>query len=244
MAIDLQNIDKRFGTQKVLKGISLQVAAGESYAILGQSGTGKSTLLKIIAGLVHPDSGTLKVESSSIGMLFQKNALFDSLTVIENLDFTLKESTLMPPKQRKELSLQYLDWVGLAGKEDLYPGELSGGMQKRMGMARALILKPEIILYDEPTAGLDPITSKHIAELMLRLHHELNSTMITITSDVLRAFQLANKIGLLVRTPEGSELKNIGTPEQARASTDPYVDQFIHGKIHGPLTENLGPKKL
>lgn len=219
-----------FAGQTILHDISLSVDKGKSYAILGQSGVGKSLLLKIMAGLIVPTGGVVQLQSSNLGMLFQKNALFDSLTAWENLDFTLRERTSMAAAQRRQMALQYLDWVELTGKGDLYPDELSGGMQKRLAIARALILKPQVIFYDEPTAGLDPITSRLISELILRLSQEINSTMVVITSDIFRAFQMADTLGILQKTPQGTILKEVGSPQEARNSPDPYVQQFIQGR--------------
>jgi phospholipid/cholesterol/gamma-HCH transport system ATP-binding protein len=169
-------------------------------------------------------------------MLFQKNALFDSLTVFENLDFTLRESSKLSRGERKKLCDQYLSWVELKGTEALYPDELSGGMQKRLGIARALILNPELVFYDEPTAGLDPITSEIIAALIVRLNEETKSTIVTVTSDVLRAFQMADTIGILLPEKSGSRLHTIGTPEEVKNSPSAAVQQFIRGSTKGPLT--------
>lgn len=234
--IRAQNVTKRFFTQPVLSRISFEVPRGGSFVVLGQSGVGKSVLLKILANLIVPDEGTVAIESRNIGMLFQKNALFDSLTVYENLDFTLRERTSLKSAERKQKIAKFLEWVGLPGTDKLFPDELSGGMQKRLGIARALIVAPEVLFYDEPTAGLDPITSRIIAELILRLKHELGTTIVVVTSDVLRAFQMADRIGLLMKTPEGAVLLDAGTPDEARAHHDEAIQQFLRGKTKGPLT--------
>lgn len=239
LAIRVSNVSKRFYQQPVLSRVSFDVKRGQSYVVLGQSGMGKSVLLKIMAGLMNADEGNVELATRNIGMLFQKNALFDSLTVFENLEFPLRERTeLAAPERRKKIE-RFLEWVGLANTAHQFPDELSGGMQKRLGIARALIVEPEILFYDEPTAGLDPITSRIIAELMLRLKSEFGTTIVVVTSDVMRAFQLADQVGLLVKGPQGANLLAAGTPAEARASTDPAIQQFINGLTKGPLTQNL-----
>jgi phospholipid/cholesterol/gamma-HCH transport system ATP-binding protein len=222
----------------VLHRVSFHVAPGQSYVVLGQSGVGKSVLLKIMAYLLPPDEGNVRIGTRDIGMLFQKNALFDSLTVHENLEFPLRERTRLKREERKERITKFLDWVGLPGTGKLFPDELSGGMQKRLGIARALIVEPRVLFYDEPTAGLDPITSRLIAELMLRLKRELGTTIVVVTSDVMRAYQLADRIGVLMRTPEGAVLAQAGSPDEARASKDPAIQQFLQGLTEGPLTSH------
>lgn len=234
--IQARNISKRFFTQPVLSRISFDVARGESLVVLGQSGSGKSVLLKILANLILPDEGSVQIDTRDIGMLFQKNALFDSLTVFENLEFPLRERTELKAAERRAKIQKYLEWVGLPGTAHQFPDELSGGMQKRLGIARALIVEPEVLFYDEPTAGLDPITSRVIAELMLRLKSELGTTIVVVTSDVMRAYQLANQIGILIRGPNGAALVNAGTPDEAKASQDPAIQQFLKGLTQGPLT--------
>jgi phospholipid/cholesterol/gamma-HCH transport system ATP-binding protein len=242
--IELSNVSKKFQEHYVLDSISFSVKKSQSYVILGQSGVGKTTLLKMIGGLIDKDFGSIKILSENIGMLFQKNALFDSLTVFENLDFTLRERTTLGELERRKLSLKYLEFVELSGKEELYPSELSGGMQKRLAIARTLILNPEVILYDEPTAGLDPITSKVIADLILKLQKEMGTTIIMVTSDIFRAYQLGNQLGLLVKNPNGSRLIQMGTPEEAKNSNDPSIIQFIKGKTKGPLTNEYSLNEL
>ena len=168
-------------------------------------------------------------------MLFQKNALFDSFTVEENLLFPLKERKGIIGKEAKAKAAHFLEAVGLKGNENHYPDEISGGMQKRLGIARALIVEPEIILYDEPTAGLDPITSRKIADMIRSLRHEVGSTLLTVTNDMQRAYQIGDRVYLLAK----GELKSGGTPEQMQASTDPSIRQFIYGLKNGPLTSGL-----
>lgn len=202
---------------------------------MGPSGGGKTVLLKIIAGLMQADEGKAKVQHNNIGMLFQKNALFDSLTVEENLLFPLQERKGIIGKAAKEKAERFLDEVGLKGSENLYPDEISGGMQKRLGIARALIVEPEVILYDEPTAGLDPITSKTIAELIKKLRVEIGSTLLTVTNDMHRAYQLGDRLYLLAQ----GKLLAGGTPTEVQNSQDPSIRQFIYGYKTGPLTSGL-----
>lgn len=233
--IRLSNLGKKFHDRWVFQGAALEIHENESTVIIGPSGSGKSVLLKLIAGLMQPDEGQIKIKSSNIGMLFQKNALFDSLTVEENLLFPLSERQQLSNKKAKEKATRFLNAVGLGGTESLYPDEISGGMQKRLGIARALVMDPEIILYDEPTAGLDPITSKTIAELIKELQTETGSTLLTVTNDMQRAYQLGDQICLLAQ----QKLLNGGTPEDVKNSNDPSIRQFIYGMRTGPLTAEL-----
>jgi phospholipid/cholesterol/gamma-HCH transport system ATP-binding protein len=226
----------RFTDDWVFRNVSLSIPARGSLALIGPSGAGKSVLLKIIACLIRPSEGLIKLDSKNIGMLFQKNALFDSFTVEENLLFPLKERTGIVGKSAKDRAAHFLSAVGLKGSEGLYPDEISGGMQKRLGIARALIVEPEIILYDEPTAGLDPITSRTIADLIIQLRGETESTLLTVTNDVQRAYQLGDRIALLA---QGSLLMG-GTPSQVQNTKEPALHQFIYGLKDGPLTSGLG----
>lgn len=220
---------------------------------MGPSGQGKTTLLKTMAGLITPRNGRVFINNQEwstlgsnerfetlkkLGMLFQKNALFDSLTCGENIAFPLRETTDLSEEEIQTKVDVFLEAVGITHAKFLYPDEISGGMQKRLGIARALALNPDIIFYDDPTAGLDPITSRKIIELILDLQKKNNSTVIAITNDVNRAYQLAKRMALVV----DQELVITGTPEQTKKHPDPRVQQFIHGALHGPLTENLGPQ--
>jgi phospholipid/cholesterol/gamma-HCH transport system ATP-binding protein len=225
--IHLNGVDKW-----VFQDLSLNVARGESIAILGPSGSGKSVLLKIMAGLILPDQGTVRVESNNLGMLFQKNALFDSLTVEENLSFPLRERLAIQGSEADARINELLTAVQLKGSEKLFPNELSGGMQKRLGIARALVVNPEVILYDEPTAGLDPITSRTIAEMIGTLRKKRGSTIVTVTNDVHRAYQLADRIFLLAQ----GRLIEGGSPDQVRETELPELKQFVNGLQEGPLT--------
>lgn len=245
-AIDLKNVSVGFGENTLLHNIVLQVPEGDSLVILGPSGSGKSTLLKTMAGLLTPLSGEVRVLNTNLykvsekdreavtrnmGMLFQKNALFDSLTCLENVSFPLRETTKKAESEVYKISIHFLKAVGLEQAKDLLPHEISGGMQKRLGIARALALSPQIILYDDPTAGLDPITSKKIIELILQLRAELGTTLVSITNDMNRAFQLGDSLAMVI---DGTVL-NLGNKEQVMASKDPRVFQFVRGLLDGPL---------
>jgi phospholipid/cholesterol/gamma-HCH transport system ATP-binding protein len=233
--ITLHRIGKQFEDRWIFRDVELAVREKESVALVGPSGGGKSVLLKLVAGLLHPDEGHITLGSRNVGMLFQKNALFDSFTVEENLLFPLKERKGIIGAEAKKRAAHFLEEVGLKGNEKLYPDEISGGMQKRLGIARALIVEPEILLYDEPTAGLDPITSRKIADLIRLLRQEVGSTLLTVTNDMQRAYQIGDRVCLLAR----GQLLDGGTPEQVQASEDPGLRQFIYGLKQGPLTSGL-----
>lgn len=237
--ISVHNLSKQFYLLPVLHRINFTVERGKSFIILGKSGSGKSVLLKTITNLLPSDEGTVHIQSQNIGMVFQKNALFDSMTVEENLDFPLRERTSLSTKERKKEINSFLEAVELPNTNNLYPHELSGGMQKRLGIARTLITQPEVVFYDEPTAGLDPITSRMIADLILRLKASHKVTLVAVTSDVLRAYQLGDELGLLIPAERGATLKMAGTPEQARNSKEEDIQQFLKGLTHGPLTSDL-----
>jgi phospholipid/cholesterol/gamma-HCH transport system ATP-binding protein len=233
--IEIQNLGKKFNSEWIFKDICLEVAHQESVVLIGPSGGGKSVFLKIVAGLLTADCGTLQIKSKNLGMLFQKNALFDSFTVEENLLFPLRERLGVQGRAAKEKASRFLEAVGLKGCDKLYPDEISGGMQKRLGIARALIVEPELILYDEPTAGLDPITSKTIADLIISLRTQFKSTLLTVTNDMHRAYQLGDRICLLAQ----GKLISGGTPQEVRLSTHAGLRQFIYGLKNGPLTSGL-----
>lgn len=245
--ISLKNVTVAFENHVVLKDINLEIAAGESFVIVGPSGQGKTTLLKTMSGLVSPQNGEVFIEQKAwltlspkerfqllkkMGILFQKNALFDSLTCIENICFPLSETTNLSTWEITKRAESFLEAVGIPHARDLYPDEISGGMQKRLGIARALALDPEIIFYDDPTAGLDPITSKKIIELILKLKKEKGSTVVAITNDMNRAYQMADRIGMVV----DQQLLITGTPEETKNHVDPRVHQFVRGLLAGPLT--------
>jgi len=233
--IRIQKLGKKFQGNWVFHQISMQVKPQESVVLIGPSGSGKSILLKMIVGLIAADEGSVALGSQNIGMLFQKNALFDSFTVQENLLFPLRERRKITGTPAKKLAAHFLSAVGLKGCEELYPDEISGGMQKRLGIARALIVQPEIILYDEPTAGLDPITSKTIADLIQDLRCESKSTLLTVTNDMQRAYQLGDRLFLLAQ----GRLTFGGTPKEVQSTQDPSIRQFIYGLKKGPLTSGL-----
>jgi len=245
--IEIVDLFKSFKGQPVLKGVSLQVPKGRILVIIGGSGVGKSVLLKHIIGLLQPDSGHIYVDGEDMchlrsgklresrkkfGMLFQGSALFDSMTVGENVAFPLREHTRMRDKEIRARVKDLLAKVGLYGIEDKYPSELSGGMRKRVGLARALILEPEIVLFDEPTTGLDPIMSDVINRLILSTQKRLALTLVIISHDVKSAFHLADGIAFLYK----GKILQSGSPEEIRASQDPVLQQFLSGSAEGPIT--------
>jgi len=244
--IVIDSVSKRLGAKQVLRGVSLSVAAGESVAIIGRSGTGKSVLLKHVVGLMEPDSGSVRVDGVDVGsldnkdllelrkrmgMLFQGGALFDSLSVGDNVGLPLREHTKVDETQVALVVREKLHLVGLEGVEDMRPSSLSGGMKKRAALARALALNPKIMLYDEPTTGLDPITSDLINRLIRRLQERLGITSIAVTHDMRSAYHIADRIAML---HEG-RIHAVGTPAEIQATTDPAVRQFIEGSAEGPL---------
>ena len=247
MRIEIKNLSKSFGENKVLDGLDLTVEQGESLVIIGRSGCGKSVLLKHILGLIRPDSGEVLVEGkdvskmnekelnvlrSDFGMLFQGAALFDSLTVLENVGFRLFQKNERPLDKIKKRVEECLDRVGLKGIEDAKPAELSGGMKKRVGLARAICLFPKILLLDEPTTGLDPIMSDIINDLIRHLHETLKMTSITVTHDMKSAYKIADKIAMLYN----KKIVLTGTPEEIKSSDNSIVRQFISGSAEGPIT--------
>lgn len=238
-SIQVKALHKSFGDQKVLNGIDLEVMEGETLAILGRSGTGKSVLLKLLIGLQQPDSGSIQIHGQevtglpmdklneirkTIGFLFQSAALYDSLTVEENVAFPLTRHSKMPEPDRKNRVRELLTSVGM--KEDFrkMPDQISGGMQKRVGLARALALSPEIILFDEPTAGLDPITSAEIADLILKLQKEHRVTSVVVTHDVHTAEAISDRVALM---RDGNILLQ-GTFKDLQKSRDSFVAEFLH----------------
>ena len=244
--IVIDAVHKSLGSRQVLRGVSLNVAAGESVAIIGRSGTGKSVLLKHVVGLMNPDAGTVRVDGVDVpslgtkdllelrkrmGMLFQGGALFDSMSIGENVGLPLREHTKVDETQVELVVKEKLHLVGLEGVQDLRPSSLSGGMKKRAALARALALNPKIMLYDEPTTGLDPITSDLINRLIRRLQERLGITSIAVTHDMKSAYHIADRIAML---HEG-RIHAVGTPAEIQSTTDPAVRQFIEGSAEGPL---------
>jgi phospholipid/cholesterol/gamma-HCH transport system ATP-binding protein len=244
--IQVLDIYKRFGEQQVLSGVSLNIPRGQILVIIGGSGTGKTVLLKHLIGLLRPDRGHIFVEGVDIchlrswelkevrkkfGMLFQGAALLDSMTVGENVAFPMREHTRLKEKDIMARVQSRLADVGLYGIEDKYPSELSGGMRKRVGLARAIALEPEIVLFDEPTTGLDPIMSDVINELILNTQRRLGITFFIISHDVKGALKIAHRIAMLHQ----GKIVEEGTPEQIEASENPVVLQFLAGSAEGPI---------
>lgn len=241
MSIVLDGIHKAFGSNRVLQGFSLEVRDGETLAVVGQSGTGKSVALKHAVGLLKPDKGEVWVDGENLGELsqdglyqirrkvgyvFQFAALFDSLTIAENLGMGLKRIKGMTREAIAERVTECLDLVELEGYEDHFPSELSGGQKKRAGLARAIATKPKYLLYDEPTTGLDPVTTTVIDRLIIRTREELKVTSVVITHDMDSAYRIADRIGMLY----GGVIRFMGTPEEIQACEDPVVRGFVEGK--------------
>ena len=245
--ISLRNVYKSFGEKKVLQGFSLEVAEGETMVIIGYSGSGKSVAIKHIVGLLEPDSGTVFVDDlevphlsrrelqelrSHIGYVFQFAALFDSLSIGENVAMGLRKQGLLDARGIRERVHEALDLVDLPNVEDRFPAELSGGMRKRVGLARAIALRPKYLLYDEPTTGLDPVTSAVIDELMIRMREKLGVTSIVITHDMRSAYRVGTSIAMLY---EG-KVRQVGSVDEIRLSKDPVVRQFVEGRADIELT--------
>jgi phospholipid/cholesterol/gamma-HCH transport system ATP-binding protein len=244
--IEIQDLHKSFGNKPVLAGLTLTIERGETMVVIGGSGTGKSVLLKHVIGLMKPDQGRVVVGGQEVGalnetqltelrkkfgMLFQGAALFDSLSVWENVGFWLTQHSKRRPREIKDIAREKLALVGLKGVEDLMPAELSGGMKKRVGLARAIAHDPQIMLYDEPTTGLDPIMADVINELIIRLKDQLKMTSIAITHDMTSAYKIADRIAMLYQ----GQIQEVGTPDEIRASRNPIVRQFITGSAEGPI---------
>ena len=243
--ITLTDVHKAFGSNHVLRGVNLEVSTGTSCVIIGGSGTGKSVLLKCVLGLVTLDSGTITVDDVPVqdgdrdaflarfGMLFQGGALFDSLPVWQNVAFRLMRGALKRPKaEAREIAIEKLRRVGLSPDvAEKFPAELSGGMQKRVSLARAIAAEPEIIFFDEPTTGLDPIMSGVINDLILEIVTEMGATAMTITHDMTSVRAIADTVAML----HGGKIRWVGPVGQLDESGDAYVDQFIHGRPEGPI---------
>lgn len=238
--IETRELRKRFGPQPVLDGVNLRIEKGEAVVIIGRSGGGKSVLLKHFIGLLQPDAGQVWIDGEDIsalderslmrvrhkfGMLFQSAALFDSMTVAENIGFPLRREQQLTPGETARRVAEALEVVGLPGIEDKKPAELSGGMKKRVGLARAIVYRPEIVLYDEPTTGLDPIASDVIDRLIIRVREHLRVTSVVVTHDMRSARRVGQRILML----DGKKIYVTGAPEEIFASADPVVAQFING---------------
>ena len=244
--IQFEDVYKAFGHNRVLRGCTLEVRDGETLTIIGGSGTGKSVTLKLMLGLLKPDSGRIIVDGEDItsmseeelsevqkkfSYVFQGGALFDSMTVGENVAFGLQQMGQEPPEKIEEIVRQKLAVVGLQGVEMLKPSELSGGMRKRVSIARSIAMSPKYLFYDEPTTGLDPIMSDVINDLIVDLHRKLKQTGVVITHDMRSAYKISNRIAMLY---EG-KIVQIDTPEAIQHSPDPVVHQFVTGSAQGPI---------
>ncbi len=244
--IQVRDLHKSFNGREVLHGISFDIPRGKITVIIGGSGSGKTVFLKHMIGLIRPDSGHIFVDGEDLcaldevrlnrarrkfGMLFQEAALFDSMTVFENVAFPLREHTRLSKAEIREVVARKLAQVGLTGAEEKMPSELSGGMRKRVGLARALALEPAIVLFDEPTTGLDPITTDVINRLILDTHRALGLTFVVISHDIPGTFTIGHRIAMLYQ----GHIIEVGAPEEIRASTNPMVQQFITGSAEGPI---------
>lgn len=245
--IKVVDLFKSFKGQEVLRGVNLTIEEGCSMALIGGSGQGKSILLKHIIGLLRPDHGKVLIDNQDIGKLrgrplkrlkerfgvvFQGGALFDSLTVFDNVAFPLREKTRLSESVIRDKVRQELKRVGLSGAEKKYPAEISGGMKKRAALARGLIMNPEIVFFDEPTTGLDPLISKAIHKLIRECQKSLNFTAIVVTHEIPAIFSIVDYIAMLYN----GKIVFTGTPEEIKASPDPVVHQFIHGELEGPIS--------
>ena len=253
--IEIKELAKSFDGHVVLNGVHLTIPTGQTTVIIGRSGCGKSVLLKHLIGLFKPDRVTISVDHVEItklsgrsldkirkrfGMLFQGAALFDSMTVEDNVAFPLREHTAMSPEAIRERIRECLALVGLPNIEQLKPAELSGGMRKRVGLARAISMNPEIILYDEPTTGIDPIMGDVINDLIIALRDRLKVTSVVVTHDMRSAYKVADRIAMLYN---GTVIAQ-GTPEEIKRSAHPVVRQFIEGQATGPIQEGLPDRRV
>ncbi len=244
--IRIVDLSKSFGAKRVLDGLSLEIETGETMVIIGQSGSGKSVLLKLLIGILTPDCGEIFIDGTNatalarderqrltrkFGMLFQGAALFDSMTVAQNVAFGLERYSDLPRAKVRAKVTESLELVGLRGVEHLMPFELSGGMKKRVGLARAIAYAPEIMLYDEPSTGIDPIRADAINELILMLKREMRVTSVVITHDITSASKVADRMAMLYL----GRIIAVGTPDEFRRSSNAVVQQFIHGRAEGPI---------
>ena len=248
--IEIKDLHKKFGEHKVLDGLNLKIETGTTCVIIGRSGCGKSVMLKHIVGILRPDSGSVFVDDKEVSVLpeeeldkfrlkialvFQGGALFDSMSVADNVGFGLTEHSRIGRQELLERVEESLCLVGLCGAGNLMPSELSGGMKKRVALARAICLKPEIILYDEPTTGVDPITADAINDLIKSLHDKLKVTSVVVTHDMTSAYKVADKISMMYKGKIIAE----GPVQEIKNSTNAVVHQFINGLAVGPITETL-----
>ena len=244
--IKIRGLKKKLGSKQVLDGVDLDIETGETIVIMGRSGTGKSVLLKHVIGLMLPDAGSIEVDGEEIvglserdlneirkrfGLLFQGAALFDSMTVGENVGLALREHLRLGQAEVRRRVAERLEWVGLTGVEGMKPASLSGGMRKRVGLARAIAMDPQYILYDEPTTGLDPILADAIHQLIRGLQRRLGVTSIVVTHDMSGAYKIADRMAML----DDGRIVFTGTPEDVKHTGDPLVRQFIEGTSEGPV---------
>jgi phospholipid/cholesterol/gamma-HCH transport system ATP-binding protein len=249
--IECRDVWKSFGRKHVLRALNLTIEPGETLVIIGQSGTGKSVLLKHIVGLLYPDRGQILVDGIDVGklshkklfelrmrfgMVFQSAALFDSLTVKENVGLAIREHTEMPDEEITRICEEKLHMVGLDAIGDKVPAELSGGMKKRVGFARAIAMNPKCVLYDEPTTGLDPIMADVINNLIVKLSDELKITSVVVTHDLASAYKVGHRIAML----HNGAVIFTGTPDEVRETDHPLVRQFIEGRAEGPIIVGSG----
>ena len=235
MSIEVKNLVKIYDDKKVIDNVSFKVENGDTLAIVGFSGSGKSTILKMICGLTEKDGGEIITSKGDIAMVFQYSALFDSLNVADNISFALRERKELrnkySEKELREIVSKKLELVGLKGIEYKFPSELSGGMQKRVSFARAIVTEPNTILYDEPTAGLDPISSTLIEDYIVRLKEETNAASIVVTHQMSTITRTANKVIMLY----GGKIVFNGTPEEMLRQDNPYTKQFVTASLEGPM---------
>lgn len=245
--ITIENLDYRVGGRHILKNVNLTVYVGETLAVMGASGSGKTTLLKIIGGLVQPTSGRVYIGEADIsrlpedrlnrvrmvmGFVFQYAALFDSMTVADNVSFGVRKHYRYSREKIARIVQEKLRIVGMDGTQDLLPEQLSGGMQKRVGLARALAMEPLILLYDEPTSGLDPVTTTSIDELIMGLRDDYGVTSVMVSHHIPSIFRVADRIAMIYQ----GEILTVGTPDEIRQSNNEIVQQFIHGSTQGPIS--------
>lgn len=249
--IEMSNVHKELSGREILRGVELTIRRGETMALVGGSGTGKSVSLKHIMGLMEPDQGDILIDGQSMvhasrkkrsrlrsrmGVLFQSGALINWLSVYDNVALPLREHRKASPGEIDRIVTEKLDWMGLTQAKNHLPGDISGGMKKRVGLARALTTDPDIILYDEPTSGLDPVLSQVINELVVQMQKELKVTQLVVTHDMGSAYFIADRITYLYQ----GRVEFVGTPDEMRNSSNPIVQQFIQGKTEGPLVLDAG----
>ena len=262
--VQIDNVDFSYGKRVILQGISLNVPKGKVVAIMGGSGCGKTTLLRLIGGQLSPSKGAVRVDGQDIasldregmyamrrkmGMLFQFGALFTDMSVFDNIAFQLREHTTLPEEMIRDLVLMKLNAVGLRGTAKLFPAELSGGMARRVALARAVALDPMLIMYDEPFAGLDPISLSVVGQTIRKLNNALGATSIVVTHDIVESLQIVDYLYFI----SDGRIVGEGTPDEIRSSSEPFVKQFVHAELDGPVpfhypaadySEQLGLKPL